>query len=161
MEDQTTQHQHQQYHRRQLKDVSYRRVPRASNTCIRCNNRNVRCDILRTTSASTSTAISRCTNCRLDDQPCILRPRKRRRGPSCPDDARVSVADSGTEPLHISNSATGPVHNYTGASSLLPEALPIQELYPMSYLGETELSPRTKLRTNPAICSTTGTSVLL
>jgi len=47
------------------------RRQRASQACVRCNMRKVRCDVTRTGVATG------CTNCRLDDQPCAIRSRLR------------------------------------------------------------------------------------
>lgn len=51
---------------------------RASKACIRCNIRKVRCDVSRVPTGT------QCTNCRLDDQSCVIRPRARQRRPWYP-----------------------------------------------------------------------------
>lgn len=49
------------------------RRQRASKACIRCNIRKVRCDVSREPIGS------QCTNCRLDNVTCVIRPRARQR----------------------------------------------------------------------------------
>ncbi|KFY64721.1 hypothetical protein V496_03069 [Pseudogymnoascus sp. VKM F-4515 (FW-2607)] len=151
--------------RKKQKDASQRRL-RASRACIRCNNRKVRCDMLSKPFRTINNTPSRCTNCHLDDEPCIIRPTKRRKGAShrynAP--ANFSMVDGEKELFDLSNSvATNPVQDTTTASSLLPgmenlpEGMPCANLNLPTYYSETALSTMGKdFQVGEAICSING-----
>lgn len=155
--------------RKQQKDASQRR-PRASRACIRCNNRKVRCDLLSRPFGTINNAPSRCTNCKLDDEPCIIRPTKRRKGAShrynAP--ANFSMADGEKALFDLSSSvATNPVQDTTTVSNLSPgmeyvlEGMPCTNLNLPTYYGKTALSTmRSDFQAGEAVCSINGTFTL-
>lgn len=154
--------------RKRQKDAFPRRL-RATRACIRCNNRKVRCDMLNKPFRTGNNSPSRCTNCRLDDEPCIVRPTKRRKGALYRYDAPVNFnnIDGEKAAFDISSSvAINPIQDTSIASGLfpameyVPERMPCTNLNPPSYYGEAALSTtRTNYQENETICSINGTSM--
>lgn len=153
---------------RSMEKDAFRRRPRAVRACIRCNNRKVRCDMLNKPFKTANNAPSRCTNCRLDDEPCIVRPTKRRRGASYRYDAPVdfNTTDGEKALLDISSSMDiSPIQDTSVASGVLPsmeyvpERMPCANLNSPSYYGEAELlTTTTNFEESEAICSINGMS---